>query len=749
MLLAGLLAAHAQTSPDKPDDQKPKSTDDDSRKDQEAAVKLNPFVVSTDSDTSWTSSQAVSGTRTRTELANLPMSMQVYTDQLIKDLGVDNLIDVVTFAAGVTKNTGQDTFGEDNTNFTLRGQASFVPMRNGFRRLRLVTTENIERVEIIKGPASLLYGQLNPGGNVNYITKRPQLKGQFAEIRGKVGSYGYYGTSGDYNGVLVPDKLAFRLVAAYHEQSKEGLKTKNVETLVNPSVTWWITPGTTLTLEYENAKRNRNYQQSPLPYSNLVDIQHVPWAGVDRTFTSTAPSDYFDTLMEDYTAEFTTRINDNFTVRANHTEEVWSEKSLSNATFTGLSGPNLDMLSNRRGRYGERGSWDNWTQVELANEFKWGGVGVKNLFGWQREELEYRNIISTSTIAYPNTAWDMKDRSTWVVTAAKRDDFIVSPSSGSTSTNLTKSWYFSNQLAFLDGKLRTLAGMRVDKFKVTAYNSANGQTTVDSAAPAHVPEVGVLYKVTPHLSVYASYSESFLPLYSTSRREDGSYYSPKPQTGVGEDFGVKGSLLDGKLDYTAAIFQVDNTNIVRFLPPVTIGNEVFSPTNQSGKESSRGFEFDSRWQPTKQTQLIFSYGYTDAWVANDPQTTGTVNGQTVRIREGHDLAMTPKHTAAFFVKQDLGDAGGFNKVYVTVGGHYQSAEYVSDTYTVVNNTLVDPWKIDSRFVLDAGIGGQFALGRQTFGVSVNVKNVLDKDYLSDPYRYAPGREIFVELSTKF
>lgn len=734
LFVLGVGAAMAQTTTEEPSDE---------------AVQLNPFVVNSETDDSWVSSQAVSGTRTRTELANLPMSMQVFTDQLIKDLKVDNLIDVVSYAAGVSKNIGQDTFGGDNTNFTLRGQASFVPMRNGFRRLRLVTTENIDRVEIIKGPASLLYGQLNPGGNVNYITKRPTLKGQFAEVRLKTGSFDYYGGSLDYNGVLVPNKLAFRLVSAYHEEKLEGLSQRTQETLVNPSVTWWVTPGTTLTLEYENSSRNRNYPQSSLPVSPLVDIQHVNWPGVDRTFTTSVSADYFDTTMEDYTAELTHRFNENFTLRANYTEEVWSEKNLANATFAGIVGPNLDMLADRRGRYGERGSWDNWTQVELANQFDFHGVEVKNLFGWQREELQYRNIISSSTVGFPGTSWLLTGRSTWVKTTAKRENFLANSSSGSTSTNLTKSYYFSNQLSFMDGRLRTLAGLRVDDFTVTAFNAANGATTNDTAAPAHVPAFGVLFKATPSLSVYATYSESFLPIYSTSRKADGSYYSPKPQTGEGMDFGVKGTLFDGKLDYTAAIYEVSNTNIVRFLLPVTVGNEVFTPTDQSGKETSRGFEFDARWQPSKDLQMIFSYGYTDAWVANDPQTRGTINGQTVLTRQGHKLAMAPTHTVAFFAKHSFDTSSALKHPYVTFGGRYESAKYSYDTYSIVNNQLVDPWKIDAHFVFDASVGADFDLGGQQCGVTLGVKNLLDKDYLGDIYRYAPGRQLFLELSMKF
>ncbi len=712
-------------------------------------ILLNPFVVQTETDDAWVSSQAVSGTRTRTALANLPVSMQVFTDAFIKDLAADNLLDVVTFAAGVSQNVGQDTFNEDNTNFTLRGQPSFVPMRNGFRRLRLAGSQNIERVEIIKGPSSLLYGQLNPGGNVNYITKRPKLTGQFADVRLKAGSNEHYSSVLDFNSVIVPKKLAIRFVASYLEESKEGLDTFNAETLVNPSLTWWILPNTTLTVEYEEANRNRNNQQSTLPFHETLDITEVPWAGVDRTFTTGAPTDFYDTLMRVYTAEFVHVFNRHFTLRANYTEEVWSEKNLNNQTANGITGANLDRLNNRRGRYGERGSWDNWTQVELAHDITLGGVGVKTLVGLQREELQYRNLISTSTVAFPNTGWLLSDQSTWVVTTAERDDFTVNASSGSTSTNLTNSYYITNQLSFLEGRLRTLAGMRVDDFKVTAYNAGNGQTTSDDAEPARVPQVGILYKLADHLSIYATYSESFLPIFSTSRREDGSFYSPKPQTGEGMDLGIKGSVFDGKLDFTAAIYEVSNTNIVRFLPQVTIGNEVFAPTNQSGKETSKGFELDLRYKPSKSTQLIFSYGFTDAYVANDPQTLITYNGEQMRARDGNRLPYAPEHTAAVFLRQDFGAFGKLTKTYATLGANYQSEVETSDAYFVRNGELRKRWTIDARTVVSLGLGAEFKVADQRVNVSLNVKNLFDLDYLANIYRYAPGREFFLQLSTRF
>ena len=722
---------------------------------KDETVVLNPFLVESETEDAWVSSQSVSGTRTRTELANLPMSMQVFTDAFIKDIAANDLIDVVTYAAGVSAGAGQATNDEDNTNFTLRGQASFVPMRNGFRRLRLAGSANIDRVEIIKGPASLLYGQLNPGGNVNYITKRPMLKGQFGEVRLSAGSYEFYSSILDFNTVVVPDRVAFRFVGSYLEGSQEGLDSLRTETLMNPSLTWWITPETTLTVEYENARRNRNNGQSSLPYNAQVDIESRDWPGVDRTFSTGAPGDFNDTEMEVYTAEFVHIFNRNFTFRANYTEAVWAEEVLSNAGNINLVGANLDRLNNRNGSYRRRGSWDNWLQAEVANEFTWRGIDVKNLFGVQREELQFRAMVNASSPgAMPNTQWILSDPSTWVRTAYDRDDFTVRADSGSTSTNTTDSFYISNQLSFFEGRLRTLAGMRVDDFEVTAYNAGTGSVTTDTAEPARVPQVGVLYKFTDDLSVYATYSESFLPIFSTSRRPDGSYYSPVPQTGEGMDFGIKGNLFDNKVNYTAAIYEVSNTNIVRNLPQVTIdtpqGQETFSPTNQSGKETSRGFEFDMRWRPTSETQFIFSYGYTDAWVASDPQSRVTLPDGTVLLtRQGNRLGHSPEHTAAAFLRQGFGDVGVFSRVYATIGGRMISDYKPADIYSVIGGQLVEPVDIPGYATMDLGVGASVKIMDHAYSLSLNVKNALDESYRPNRWRYAPGREFFFRLSTRF
>ena len=704
-------------------------------------ITLNPFEVNAEADDGYSGAQSVSGTRTRTELINLPMSMQVFTDQFIKDLAATDLIDVVGYASGVSKGTGQATNDDDNTNFTLRGQSSFLPMRNGFRRLRFAPAANIDRVEIIKGPASLLYGQLNPGGNVNYITKRPKPTQQFASIALEVGSYEFHRAVLDVNQPIIRNRLAVRFVGSAQDNKAITDRLYNATTLFNPSITWWITPTSSITLEYERAKRNTNAPRSLLPYSPLVDFQERP-AAVDRSWNTASGDDYLDTDMEVFTAELVHRFNDNFTVRANYTDSVWVEEKKVNGTNINLTGANLTLLPRRTLAYRDRGSWDKWFQTELVNNFTFKGVEVQNIVGYQFEELEFRALLNgTQTTASPTVQWDVTDPSTWVVTNLTAADAVPAASTGNKSTNTTHSYYFANQMSFFEGRVRTLLGLRYDDFEVAAYNKAADTTTVTEATPAEIPQVGLLFKATENISLYSTYSESFLPVFSTSRRADGTFYSPDPQSGIGGDLGVKVQLKDGRISFTAAVFALENTNIIRSLAPVTVNGETFSPTEQSGVERSTGFEFDARLRPTAGSQVIVSYGYTDAYVKSDVQNTAT--------REGHQLGNAPKHTFAVFWRQNLGDFGPARKTFFTVGGRYVGERPFSETWNLVGGVAQQPWMLRDYTVFDVGVGTTVTTFGRAVELGLNVKNVLDEEYLSSRFHFGDPRTYIFSLRTRF
>src|SRR5687768_11053679 len=211
IFLAGFAAAAAHAQPAPAPSASSAKTDE--------TVQLAAFTVSADDDQGYYSPAAISGTRTKTELLNLPMNLNVFTEQFIKDVAATDLVDIVTFTAGLAAApaTSGDTNGGDTTGFTLRGFGTHVPYRNGFRRLRIVDTTNISRVEVIKGPSSVLYGTAFAGGSINYVTKRPVPTRRITELALRFGSYDFKRSEIDVNLPIIPKKLAVRFVGALED----------------------------------------------------------------------------------------------------------------------------------------------------------------------------------------------------------------------------------------------------------------------------------------------------------------------------------------------------------------------------------------------------------------------------------------------------------------------------------------------------------------------------------------------------
>ena len=211
--------------------------------DEDQPIVLSPFVVSDASEEGYYSPEAVGATRTRTELINLPISVTVFNENFINDIGARDLVDIVSFASGVggAATNASDNAGGDTLGFNLRGQGGFVPNRNGVRRLRVVDSATIQRVEVLKGPNSLLYGPSSPGGGVNYVTKRP-VQNKIFNSRIDIGSYDFYKATVDVNVPTESKNLAFRFVGSYEDSQSWIDRLHKYQTVLYPSMTWWIRP---------------------------------------------------------------------------------------------------------------------------------------------------------------------------------------------------------------------------------------------------------------------------------------------------------------------------------------------------------------------------------------------------------------------------------------------------------------------------------------------------------------------------
>ena len=712
-------------------------------------IQLTPFEVISDDSDRYYGSNSIGATRTRTELKNLPMSLQVLTSELIEDTGATELIDVVTFASGVSEGvpaTSGTKDDDDNTGFTLRGTAGYLPMRNGFRRLRLAPAANIQQVEILKGPASLLYGQLAPGGTVNYITKRPVANRTFGSVSASFGNYDTYGAVLDYNLAIVPGKFAARFVGSIRDADAIEDRYHRTVSLLNPTLSWWILPQTKLTFDYELSRREADAPVGNLPWNDTVYLLDHP-GEVDRTFNTRASSDYLDTEIETFAAELVHEFSEHLTARVNVQRSIWKADRFYNSTSSFLA--DNGNIGNRSLRYQRHGSWDTFAVAELVNRFELGDVKVQNLVGYQSAELQFRNRFTGRNapgVSNPSLRWNIFDRSTWVVTALTEEDTVENTAvTGTRSTNDNESIYLTNQLTFMEGRLHTLAGIRFEQLSTVLDQPGTGTYNETEAPDATSPQVGGLFRVNDHVAVYASYSESFNPAFSTLRDESGAFFVPDPETGEGYDLGVKVDFADPNLSFTAAVFTLDRSNILRALNPAPDPldpDTTFTPWRQSGVETSRGFEFDIRWTPAESAQLIFSYGYTDAYVKSDEQ--------APEANEGHELANTPKHTAAIFYRQEMPGFGPFKTTYFTVGARAITSRTNGPTWNEVSPGVYEaPPRMPGYELFDFGLGGDVDIFGREVGMRVNVKNAFDEVYLAHRYAFGDPRTVEFTIRTKF
>jgi len=174
-------------------------------------VTLSEFTVSTTADKGYRAGNSVSATRINTPIKDLPFAINAFTSQFISDIGARDLWDVVQYAPSVTS-SGRE-FNAGNAVYTIRGFDQ-SPQHNGFVGEAYVDTSSVERVEVVKGPASVLYGQVAPGGTVNYITKRAQAK-PFASVNLQAGNYDFWRGTIDLNQPLIGDTLLFRFNGAW------------------------------------------------------------------------------------------------------------------------------------------------------------------------------------------------------------------------------------------------------------------------------------------------------------------------------------------------------------------------------------------------------------------------------------------------------------------------------------------------------------------------------------------------------
>ncbi|MEH1842599.1 MAG: TonB-dependent siderophore receptor [Nostoc sp.] len=623
------------------------------------------------------------GTKTDTPLRDIPQSIQVIPRQVLDDQNVQNFSDALRntgiIGALVPASTNADIF-------TIRGfQQSRVILRNGLRdpsRIDSGRTQltNIERIEVLKGPGSVLYGQQSPGGTVNYITKQPLSDPYFAANM-SVGNYDFYQPALDISGPLNSDKTAlYRLNFSYNNSGSfiDFLSSRNL--LIAPVLAFRLDKNTTFKLEGEFLNQEQDSVNNGLPAVGTVLPNPNGKIPLNRNVSEPTDSNFRYSTLLNYSLEH--KFNENWALRnAFHVRFVRNNQDIFFPIGLLSDGRTLNRIKSSFNGPALENTYVMDTNV--VGKFKTGNVVHELLIGFDL----FRDIFASENIVREAASLDLFN------------PIYNQPLGSITSTSNTKGrndalgLYVQDQVNLFNN-LKLVLGGRLDFAENKVTNFITSQTTSQNDS-VFSPRVGIVYQPIEPVSLYASYSQSFTQ--NVGATFDGSLF--EPSRGTQYEVGVKTDLLNNKLSATLALYQLTLSNVLT----QDLAHPSFNI--QTGEQESRGVELNVIGEILPGWNVIASYNYTYAEITNDN-----------RYKVGNLLVNVPENSASLWTTYIIpkgslqGLGGGFGMFYV------------GDRQGDLNNSFSVP----SYLQLDAALYYR----RNNLRLALNLKNLSDVRYFT-------------------
>ncbi|HCF30602.1 MAG TPA: TonB-dependent siderophore receptor, partial [Cyanobacteria bacterium UBA11049] len=530
---------------------------------------------------------ATSATRTDTPLRDIPRSIQVVPQQVLKDQRAIQLEEALRNVSGVTSGAAFGGAGGAGEEFIIRGFTDSSIFRDGFQGdaegsafSSLRETANIERIEVLKGPASVLYGNLEPGGIINLVTKKP-LEEPFYSGELSIGSFSLYRPSIDLSGPLTPDKsLLYRLNAVYeHSGSFRTPSTVDVDRFfAAPVLAWKIGDNTDLRVELEYLNDDRPFDEGLVAIG--TEVADIP---ISRRLGEPGDFREFEDIAPGYVLEH--RFSEDWTLRNAFRAEL-SNTSTRRFVPVALDETTGELEREVRTTEGNRESYD--LQTQLTGRFATGSIDHQVLFGVDVARVFQAEVIRRAP-GDPINIFD-PDYGAPIPALEETDNFNIKLD--------TLGIFLQDQIALADNVKLLVSG----RFDIADQSSTDNlaETTTTQNDTAFSPVVGVVYQPIEPISLYASYSRSFAP--NTSVGFDGSLL--EPTRGTQYEAGIRAELT-AALAATLAAYEITKTNIA-----TTPNNSAFSIA--VGEQRSRGIEFDISGEISPGWNIIASYSYTNA-----------------------------------------------------------------------------------------------------------------------------------------
>ncbi|KAB0500339.1 TonB-dependent siderophore receptor [Pseudomonas vancouverensis] len=662
----------------------------------EGALNLGATSITSvmDDSMSYQPPQLTSVARSSAPIQEIPQTINVVPGQVLRDQAPRNLDDALANVSGITQ---ANTLGSTQDSVMVRGfgdNRNGSIMRDGMPIVQgRGLNSSVDRVEVLKGPASLLYGIQDPGGVVNMVSKKPELEQYNAlTLRGSSYGEGKNGSGGglDSTGALGDSGLAYRMVLDHEDEDYWRNFGVHRESLIAPSLAWYG-ESTKLLFSYEH----REFL-TPFDRGTLIDPRTNHPLDISRKERLDEPFNNMEGRSDLYHFEADHELNDNWKA---HFGYSWNRETYdaSQVRVTAIDTSKGTLTRSMDGTQNAI-STDRFTTASLE--------GNVNVLGMQHDLVfgiddEYRKIYredlirqkSRTTFSYLNPMYGREVPGT-----------TVSPADSAQTDELRSDSVFMQDSIHLNEQWILVAGARFQEYDQYAGKGVPFHANTDANGQKWVPRAGLVYKYTDALSFYGSYTESFkpnstiAPLSGSTVVLDGSI---APEEAKAWEIGAKLDL-PGRVTGNVALFDIKKRNVL-------IANAEGPTTvySAAGEVRSRGLEVDLSGQLSDRWSMIGSYAYTDAEVTKDPD------------YQGNQLQNVAKNSGSLSAVYDFGNVVGGDQLRVGAG-----ARYVGER----EGNAVNDFELPSYTVADAFATYDTKVEGQKVKFQLNVKNLFDRTY---------------------
>ncbi|AIO77540.1 TonB-dependent siderophore receptor [Burkholderia multivorans] len=633
--------------------------------------------------------------RSDTPVLDTAQAVNVVPAQVLRDQRPRNLDDALGNVSGITQGNTlagtQDTimkrgFGDNRDGSVMHNGMPIVQGRS--------FNAAVDSVEVLKGPTSLLYGLMDPGGVVNVVSKQPQLT-RYNAISLGASTFGHGKNGGsatfDSTGPIGDSRLAYRLIVDQSNEQYWRNFGEYRQTFVAPSLAWYGRD-TQVVVSYEYRKFHSPFDRgtaldprtnAPLdiparrridePFNNMDGESHLAQLSVDHQFNA------------DWSAHFGYSYN----------RETYDANQL---RTTGVD-PVTGTLSRSNDATHGSLSTDSYGIGYVNGKLTLAGMRHDVQVGF---DTEYRRIYRKDMLRQAvKTPFSYVDP----VYGLLPPSSTVSASDSDQTDTLHDASAFVQDTIHLTDKWIVSGGVRYITYNQVAGRGRPFHANTDLSGSRWLPRAGIVYKWTDSFSLYGSYSQSLKPSSSIAPMASGYVIDAATPPEQATAWEVGGKLdLPGGITGTLALFDIDKKNVL-----VSQFNDATKLTDwrTSGKARSRGVELDVSGRIGERVNVIASYAYIDAKTIEDP------------LYAGNRLWNVARHTASLAAVYDVGTLVGGDDLRIGAAARYVGARPgdSANSFTLPSYVLADAFATyDTR------------LGKQKLSFQLNVKNLFNRTY---------------------